>query len=314
MDIVRRIRSGDRSAVAKAISVLERGGAEASAIISAIQPFTGRAWRIGITGPPGAGKSTLLARLARMMQRNDAAAGVVAVDPSSPFTGGAVLGDRVRMANLDDGGGIFIRSMATRGRSGGLSARTGDAADVLDAAGFDPVFIESAGVGQVELDIRDLADTTIVVLVPESGDQVQAIKAGIMEIGDLYVINKSDRPGCETLRGAVQATLRLQERRSGWKAPVLAATATDGTGVVEIAGAIHRHRAWLDSSESAADRRRRRLHARVQAYVEEVLVSGLWSASRLEMVDDSLEQISEGDRSMDDLADSIIADYRRDSR
>ena len=257
-ELLRDIRRADRRATARAINLCEAGGAVAEQLLDALAPSVGRAWRIGVTGPPGAGKSTLTAQLVKRFRSDGQRVAVVAVDPSSPFSRGALLGDRVRMAGIGDDDGVYIRSMAARGALGGLSATASDAGDVLDAAGYDVVFFETVGVGQNELDVVKASDATIVVITPESGDEVQAAKAGLMEIGDLFVLNKSERPGSETAAAGLQNMLRVaaQELLSDtWRPRLLRTTAADGTGVNAVRSAILEHRSHSTDSGACARRR-----------------------------------------------------------
>jgi LAO/AO transport system kinase len=259
--------------LARAISAVENEAPEAVAILDACFAKGGRALRIGITGPPGAGKSTLVARLAQEYRRHGETVGVVAVDPTSPFTGGALLGDRVRMGDLAGDPGVFIRSMATRGSQGGLAVYTAQVCDVLDAAGFSRILIETVGVGQSELEVAQTADSTAVVLVPESGDGVQAMKAGLMEIGDLFVINKSDRDGADRAAFAVRSALELRPKPvDGWTPPVLLTVASEGKGVAEVVDRFEEHVAHLKSHGGLAGRRRRRVEQRMR----DLLRSQLW--------------------------------------
>jgi GTPase len=249
-----RVRAGDRKALARALSLVEDESPAGRALIAALYPHTGRAWTLGVTGPPGAGKSTLVDRLAAALRRRGDTVGILAVDPTSPFTGGAILGDRVRMQGHAGDAGVFIRSMATRGHLGGLARATGDAAIVLEASGCDCVVIETVGVGQAEVDIVSTADVCVVTLVPGTGDEVQALKAGIMEIADVFVVNKADREGADRMAASVEAMLGLADAAGGWIPPVLKTEATRGTGVDELAAAIDAFRA----SEAAAIEARRR--------------------------------------------------------
>ena len=244
--------------LARLISAVERGGEEATEIERAVFPRTGNAWVVGITGAPGAGKSTLTGRMVAELRARGLRVAVLAVDPSSPFTGGAILGDRVRMLDhtLDDG--VFIRSMATRGRLGGLALATPAAARLLDAAGFDVVLLETVGVGQVELEVAGVADTTVVVVNPGWGDEVQAAKAGLLEIADVFVVNKADRPGAREARSDLRLMLRTRPSAEGeWTPPILETVATEGTGIAEVVDAVWQHRAWLEREGLAGDRARR---------------------------------------------------------
>ena len=247
---------------------MENEAPQAEAILAAAFPLTGQGIRIGITGPPGAGKSTLTARMARAYRNEGHLVAVVAVDPTSPFSGGAVLGDRVRMYELSGDEGVFIRSMASRGSLGGLAGTTSDVCDLLEAAGFHRILIETVGVGQSELEVAETADTTLVVLVPESGDAVQALKAGLMEIGDVFAINKADREGAERAAHAVRSMLHLGTHRESWEPPVVLTTAQTGEGVAQLVTTMGRHLDHLAAQGLLARRRRRRLGERIDARVE----------------------------------------------
>jgi LAO/AO transport system kinase len=250
-----RVLARDPRAIARAISLVENEDAAAAGLVRDIFPSTGRAYLIGVTGPPGAGKSTLVDRLTSQLRLRDVTVGIVAVDPTSPFSGGAVLGDRLRMNTHAGDPGVFIRSMATRGHLGGLSRATGDGALVLDAAGFDAIIIETVGVGQDEVDIIRTADVSIVTLVPGTGDDVQALKAGIMEIADIFVVNKSDRDGADRLASAVEATLSLHMYGAGeWRPPIVRTVATTGLGIPELESAVM---AFREQRASGHDSRRR---------------------------------------------------------
>ena len=242
---VERIRAGDVRALARAISTIEDSGTEATALLKALFPFSGRARVIGMTGAPGAGKSTLVDQFAREYRKENRTVGIIAVDPTSPFSGGAILGDRIRMQSHHADPGIYIRSMATRGFLGGLARATTDVATILDASGKDVILIETVGVGQDEIDIVRLADITVVILVPGMGDDVQTIKAGIMEIADIFVINKSDREGADRVEREIRAMQSLAHRKDNWAPPVVRTIATEGKGLIELAAAISRYEEFL---------------------------------------------------------------------
>jgi len=237
-DLVEKVLAGDRRAMARAISTVEDKDPLALPLLKELFTRAGRALVVGITGSPGAGKSTLVEKLAKEHRRAGARVGILAVDPTSPFSGGAILGDRVRMQSLANDAGVYIRSMATRGQLGGLAPTTHDAVTVLDAAGCEVVLIETVGVGQDEVEVARLADATVLLLVPGMGDDIQTFKAGVMEIADLYVINKADRPGAERIEQEVTAMLSLTSRPDGWRPPVLRTVATTGQGIAELYQAL----------------------------------------------------------------------------
>lgn len=251
-----QIRSGDVRALSRAVTAIENRTPEAEELIRRVFPHTGNAYRVGITGAPGTGKSTLVDRLAAHYRAAQQTVGIIAVDPSSPFTGGAILGDRIRMQSHATDSGIFIRSMATRGYLGGLAQATGDTALLLDAAGKQVIVIETVGVGQGEIEIVRLADCTLVMLVPGMGDDVQNLKAGLMEIGDIFVLNKCDREGADRFEQQLRAILQLVPERDGWKPPVVRTIATENQGVAELAAEIER---FHEHFEKLHDRRSREI-------------------------------------------------------
>ena len=242
---VKRIRSGDLRALARAISAIEDHAPESVELLKALFPHSGKARVLGLTGAPGSGKSTLVDQLARAYRKQGRTLGIIAVDPTSPYTGGAILGDRIRMQAHHADSGIYIRSMATRGFLGGLARATADVATVLDASGKDLILVETVGVGQDEVDIVRLADATIVILVPGMGDDVQTIKAGIMEIADIFVINKSDREGAERVEREIRAMQTLATRPDRWSPPIVQTVATEGTGIPQLVSAIAEHEDYL---------------------------------------------------------------------
>ncbi len=279
-----RVLTGDPRALARALSLVEDESPAAAALMAALYPRTGRAWTLGVTGPPGAGKSTLVDQVARALRARGVSVGIIAVDPTSPFTGGAILGDRVRMQAHAGDAGVFIRSMATRGHLGGLAGATADAALLLDAAGRECVIIETVGVGQAEVDIIRTADVCVVVLVPGTGDEVQALKAGIMEIADLFVVNKSDREGADRMVAAVETVLGLAPADAGaWTPPVLKTEATRGVGVQQVLEAIDQFRA---RAATKVDLRRRE---RVDYRLRELLTSAFLDRAGRKLAPGELE-------------------------
>ena len=350
MSVERILEALDRhepAALARAITLVEnqRDGFERVLSHAHARLARGAARRVGITGPPGAGKSTLTERLIQEYRAQGLSVGVVAVDPTSPFTGGALLGDRIRMESASLDPHVFIRSMATRGAHGGLATTTEEVADLLEAFGFERILVETVGVGQTELDIARSAETTVLVLVPESGDGIQTLKAGVMEIADVYVVNKSDRPGADTLRQEVEVMLGIRranafrhvaphhsapapaDGRTGrrvdggaglsarpadrpsalWEPPVLATVASRGEGIADLAAALDRHHAYLEASGRLAEGRRQRLAARTRAVLERAVQRWLVEATRAEeLLAQRLDEVVEGRRSPYDVAAEIL--------
>jgi LAO/AO transport system kinase len=337
--LLRDFEAGRNAALARVLSVVENHRPGFDELLSAFHPKLGRAKRIGMTGPPGAGKSSLASQVVRELRAAGHRVAVVAVDPTSPFTGGALLGDRVRMEDVALDPGVFIRSMATRGSLGGLATATREVADVLDAFGFDYIIVETVGVGQSELDVARIADSTVVVLVPESGDSIQTLKAGVMEIADIFVVNKADRPGADRLRNDIELMLGLrrgstlrnvpahhgvdlkrlnparQAREAArepepetWTPPVLNTVAVKAEGVTELLAAVARHFEFLERSGELRARRRRRLRERVVEIVEQKTRQRLWRDSGTQQwLDDRLEALESGQATPFGVAEELLA-------
>jgi LAO/AO transport system kinase len=334
--------AGRSAALARAVSIVENQRSGIDELLGALHPRLGHARRIGITGPPGAGKSTITNLVTREFRNAGLTVGIVCVDPTSPFTGGALLGDRVRMESIALDSGVFIRSMATRGSLGGLAASTREVADVLDGFGFDRVIIETVGVGQSELDVARTADTTMVVLVPESGDSIQTLKAGVMEIADVFVINKSDRPGADRLRNDVELMLGLRKGTSysnmpahhgvdlkrmmnparvaredaaeqtgpSWTPPVLRAVAAKDEGISEIVESLNRHFSYLETTGALRSRRRERLVERVVEVAERKMRRRLWTEGlTMEWVRGRVDELETGAVTPYVVADELLVKY-----
>jgi LAO/AO transport system kinase len=296
-DLVERARGGDPRAVARLISLVEDASPQLREVSAKLAPHTGNAQIVGVTGAPGVGKSTSTSALVSALRRTGKRVGVLAVDPSSPFSGGALLGDRVRMQDHATDREVYIRSMATRGHLGGLAWSTPQALRVLDAAGCDVVLVETVGVGQSEVDVAGLADTTLVLLAPGMGDGIQAAKAGILEIGDIYVVNKADRDGADQVRRDLRAMLALAERsEGGWRPPIVKTVAQNGEGVDEVVEKIDQHRDWMTEHGELAVRRRRRARDEIESIA--------LTALREKFGD------LHGDARLDGLADAVVAGER----
>ncbi|MBA3670494.1 MAG: methylmalonyl Co-A mutase-associated GTPase MeaB [Gemmatimonadaceae bacterium] len=337
--LLEEFEGGRTHALARAISIVENHRDGFDALLAAFHPRLGRARRIGITGPPGAGKSTLTTCLARAYRAEGLKVGIVAVDPTSPFTGGALLGDRIRMEEIALDPGVYIRSLATRGSLGGLSAATRESCDVLDAFGIDRIIIETVGVGQSELDVARTADTIVVVLVPESGDSIQTLKAGLMEIADVFVVNKADRPGADRVRNEIEVMLGMRagatmrdvpahhgvdlsannirkqvraaaatDAMNGWMPPVLPTVAAKDEGTAELVAALDRHFRYLESSGTLRERRRLRLRERVVEVVESKARQRLWSdAGTNAWLEGRLSEMEDGTATPFAIADELLS-------
>jgi LAO/AO transport system kinase len=291
-ELINKIIAFDKLSVSRAISVVEDELTGREQILKRIFEHTGKAYRIGITGPPGAGKSTVTNALVKLLNDKELKIGVIAVDPTSPFTGGALLGDRIRMQEVGILKNVFIRSMATRGSLGGLSKNVTEACDILDAAGMDFIFIETVGVGQSELDIAQTADTTIVVLVPESGDSVQAMKAGLMEIANIFVLNKSDRDGAELITSTIKNITHLKPAaEDGWRVNVMNTTAKRYKGISELLAEIIRHKDHLTRTGFLEKKRKKNLEKHIFELVKNKLEVNFWNNENIKSLDLNIEKI-----------------------
>jgi LAO/AO transport system kinase len=343
-DLLERFRAGKIPALARAITTVENERPGFQDFLHTVLREGPRAARVGFTGPPGAGKSSLVSYLAAAYRESEDRVGVVAVDPTSPYSGGALLGDRIRMNDLATDPGIFIRSMATRGSLGGLAVTTKEVIDLMDAFGFERVLVETVGVGQTELEITAAADTVVVVLVPESGDAIQAMKAGLMEIADVFVVNKADRPGAERLLKEIRQAIHLRSgsalrdvpahhgvdlarvgvkrprvrpaaEEAGWTIPVLKTVGQTGEGVPELIDAVERHRGWLAESGELERRRRARARTRVREVVDRELRRVAWgSATSGASLERGLDEIEGGEATPYSVARGIVEDLLTERR
>jgi LAO/AO transport system kinase len=302
------VAAGRSRALAQAITLVESHDPGAARLLAELYPQTGRARIIGITGSPGAGKSTLVAAMARHYRKQQKRVGIIAVDPTSPFTGGAILGDRIRMTDLYTDRNVFIRSMATRGFLGGLATATNDVVDILDAAGFDVVLVETVGVGQDEVEVVRTVQTNVVVLVPGMGDDIQAIKAGIMEIGDVFVVNKADRPGADKTVTEVTMMMSLVEEHGDWVPPIVKTVASRSEGIDELDAAIVKHYEYLSASGELDRRNRDRVRIRIETQLKERFMDRLIGGTiAREEYEDLLEEVLRKRNNPHDAAEGVLS-------
>lgn len=314
--LIKGVLKGDHRSIAKTISLIENDMPEAQKAVSLLYRHTGKAHIIGVTGPLGSGKSTLIEKIAKEIRKGKKTIGIVAVDPTSPFSGGAFLGDRVRMQDLSTDEGVFIRSMATRGNMGGIAKATKDAVNVLDASGKDVIIVETVGAGQTEVDVIKIAQTIVVVLAPGLGDEIQAIKAGIMEIGDIFVVNKADLENVDKAVGAIEAMLEMNTQKKDWKPTVVKTIATVGEGITELVEKINQHKAYLDSGAIHAQSRQRieiELEEAVKRKLTEVILDKLKRREEFhELVDKILAKETDPYSAADVLLEGKLKKYKND--
>lgn len=308
-ELVQNILAGDKRAIAKGISLVENNSEHSTELLKSLYKHTGNAFVIGITGPPGSGKSTLTNCLTKLLRKNNLKVGVICVDPTSPFTGGALLGDRIRMQENIEDENVFIRSMATRGNLGGLSKTAKEACEIMDASGKEFIIIETVGVGQSELDIAQTADTTIVVLGPESGDSVQTMKAGLMEIGNIFVVNKSDRDGSDALGTALRTMLHLKmKRESDRETPVVKTVATMNKGIDELYDFVQMHKKYLIEKGKIESKRKENLIKQINELVNSELEVSFWSEERKNILEQSLDKIFNRETTPYDFVDELFSE------
>ena len=312
MTVLDRFLKGDRRSLAKVITHIENRRDLYREVLSRLYTRTGKSYKIGFTGPPGGGKSSVVDLIADHFLKHDKKIGIIAVDPSSPFSGGALLGDRIRMAKLSNQENVFIRSMATRGSGGGLASASKDVCVVLDAFGFDLVLVETVGVGQVELDIMDAVDTVVVVLVPESGDTIQAMKAGLMEIADIFCLNKSDREGADRMAAELNMMLDVKRHGSDWEYPVIQTSALKGFGIDELQEQIHAHHKYLKDTSRFEKRRRRQVRVEVYQHLQDRLLEEVNTRLGGELtLDEIVDEIAAGESDPFTKATEIFDKYFR---
>lgn len=304
------ISRGDRRAITRAMTLIENDLPGGEQLMEKIHPLTGGALRVGVTGPPGSGKSSLCAELSRLLREHGKTVGIVAVDPTSPFSGGALLGDRIRLTELSADAGVFVRSMASRGEAGGLALKAQEVADVLDAAGKDWLLLETVGVGQTEFEIAGSADLTVVVLTPEAGDSIQGMKAGLMEIADIFVINKSDRPGAARLRSDLEMTVHMHSLREGAvERPILMTSAQNHDGVGELLSAIEKLHDEMRASGAFEERRKKRLYRRIRHLIDARLRQEFWTTEREQLLEKALSTNRKSRSTPRQIAESLLSKF-----
>jgi len=311
--LIKAFLAGEERALSQLMTLIENNEDKSKVILNKLYPHISHSWRIGVTGPPGAGKSTLVEKLAMECIKNNLTVGIICVDPTSPFSGGAILGDRVRMTSLFLDPKVFIRSMATRGSLGGVAKATREMCDLLDAFKKDIIIIETIGVGQVELDVAGIAFTTIVVLVPEGGDSIQTMKAGLMEIGDIFVVNKSDREGADRMMMEIQSVLEMKDFER--MPAVIKTVATEGKGIKDLYQNILTHRKFLESSGKIKDKLRSTIQAEIEDLVDEKIKREIWDSKNVKAkLDDYLDNILTGNDTPYNVSDKILKIWNKSGR
>lgn len=311
LEILDGVKNSNKRAIARALSEIENNSKLSEQILDNIANSFGKSYRIGITGPPGAGKSTLTNQLVKLLLEKNYRVGVIAIDPTSPFTGGALLGDRIRMNEIGLHPNVFIRSMASRGSLGGLSRYASEAGDIFDAANFDYTIFETVGVGQSELDVANTVDTTIVVLVPESGDSIQAMKAGLMEIGDIFVINKSDRAGADNAVASLEFILSFKDHdENTWIPPIVKTIAAENKGTDELFDKITKHREYLIQTNQLNERRLNRIRNRIKELITNSLRKELWTVERNKILDEKIVSMLEGKLKLSEMVQELLENFK----
>lgn len=311
VEILDGVKNSNKRAIARALSEIENNSKLSEKILDNITNSFGKSYRIGITGPPGAGKSTLTNQLVKLLLEKNYRVGVIAIDPTSPFTGGALLGDRIRMNEIGLHPNVFIRSMASRGSLGGLSRYASEVGDIFDAANFDYTIFETVGVGQSELDVANTVDTTIVVLVPESGDSIQAMKAGLMEIGDIFVMNKSDRAGADSAVASLEFILSFKDHdENTWIPPIVKTIAAENKGTNELFNKIVKHREYLIQTNQFNERRLNRIRNRIKELITNSLRKELWTVERNKILDEKIVSMLEGKLKLSEVVKELLENFK----